>query len=880
MASGAWGGAGRTPSHPSAWSKVYLGWITPTTVSNYVEGRTLKYVEGAEGEVLKLPTTDSKQYFLLENRLATAYDRYLPASGLLIWHIDQTVINQWMVYNRVNNDEHHKGVDLEEASEEQHLDRRVGGNDGDSSDPWRSTTEGFNKDSSPDSSLYDGTITKISVFNISAAGETMTIDIDFGGDSYEVFLDTLSPIMEAAPGEKVTYNITVGTRSALGDTIDLSVTGTHSAWGHLSTTYQTLNLGPKGYALVKLEVTPPPGTPKDIQGQVILRAVSRTVPGVPFSLETFTIVKQLHMLEATPASKTVYVEPGTTKHLDILLSNHGNGRENLTLSLDADRGYWGSITPTEVSVDVGNSINVRVTFDLPQGVQAGEEEPFDLVVFSEVIGGGFEGGETTSLVPTMHIPLQMVVAEVVSLRWGNVQDANVMPGESLHYELTLYNEGNSNSSVLVGSQAPDGWTLDVENGESFILPAFGARTFNATLTAPDDVLAGTDVRLDLSAAVGADFFYTQMRVTVDQMYAVSVDGQEAKFADPGERATFNLTVTNLGNGNDRVTIEVEANGGLWAISTDQNFVDLGTRVDARTAEVHVYVTAPATTEAFEEKTLTVDLLSENGVLTASHEVTLTVNPISDFEVDIEVLSDIIDLTNTAMRKATYLVHVKNTGNQEDLFHIGLIDLPEGWSSTFESRMVSVPANKRKTVQFTIEPPSGDAPVLAGTFGFDVHVASEMGNGVAYRSTLTVTVEANRGHAISSLEPSYQAVSGSKLTFRVLVVNEGNVPETLTLSAVGSFESVAFESQEIALQPFGQGVVNVTVEMSSTKEDTTVDLQVIATTKDLTKQVHTKVPVEVEGRSGVPGPTATAALLALAAVAAVSVASTRRGRRQG
>ncbi|NIP36684.1 MAG: M6 family metalloprotease domain-containing protein, partial [Thermoplasmata archaeon] len=136
MGSGAWGNWGRTPTHPSAWSKLYMGWVDPTVISNYVEGREINYMEGDSPEVIKLPTEKSNEYFLLENRYQTNYDRYLPGSGILIWHIDTDVINQWIYYNRVNNNEARKGVDLEEGSGTQDLDE-WGSNDGDSSDPWK-----------------------------------------------------------------------------------------------------------------------------------------------------------------------------------------------------------------------------------------------------------------------------------------------------------------------------------------------------------------------------------------------------------------------------------------------------------------------------------------------------------------------------------------------------------------------------------------------------------------------------------------------------------------------------------------------------------------------------------------------------------------------
>ncbi|MCK5253387.1 MAG: M6 family metalloprotease domain-containing protein, partial [Thermoplasmata archaeon] len=277
MGSGAWGDWGRTPSHPSAWSKLALGWIDPTVISNYVEGYAVNYMEGDSAEVLKLPTTSSTEYFLLENRYQSGYDRFLPGSGLLIWHIDTEVINQWLYRNRVNNNENRKGVDLEEASGTQDLDKWTG-NDGDSSDPWRNNLVGFTPDSVPNSRLYDSTNTKIKVFNISASMPVMTIDIDFGGDSYQIFMDTISSLQEAAPGQEILYNITVGTRSSIGDIVHLSLRGTHASWGTLDAQYRAITLGAKGSRIVQFRVTPPAGTPKGIEGQIILRASSNSNP--------------------------------------------------------------------------------------------------------------------------------------------------------------------------------------------------------------------------------------------------------------------------------------------------------------------------------------------------------------------------------------------------------------------------------------------------------------------------------------------------------------------------------------------------------------------------------------------------------------------------
>jgi immune inhibitor A len=868
MGSGAWGDYGRTPSHPSAWSKMDLGWVEPTVINNYVEGYRVSNMEGNNPEVIKLPTENNRQYFLLENRYQSGYDRYLPGSGILIWHIDVDVINQYIGWNRVNNNEDRKGIDLEEASGTQDLDTRSS-NDGDSSDPWRNRAVGFTPTSTPNSNLYDGTVTNIKVFNISSALPVMTLDIDFGGDSFKIFMDTISSRREAPPGQQILYNITVGTRSSTGDILYLSLRGTQASWGTLDAQYRTISLGSKGSKLVQIRVTPPAGTPKGTEGQVILHATSQAMSSQVADLETTTIVIQVHALTADPPDMVVHVEPGRSKGVDFKITNSGNGVENITFSLEAERGYWGSVSPSKVSVAVLGESIVRVTFSLPEGVMAHEEEQF-----SEVITSG-EGGMQVTLMPTLTIDIKMIVDEVVSLRWGNVPGESIVPGGTVAYELLLFNEGNSDVEVLLGYQAPTGWVLDFEGGENMTIAAFQVVTINATVTAPDEVEAGSKELIKLTVSRWARYFETDITVTVEQLYHLAAGGDSDIFADPGERTLFTVSVTNLGNGADRVTMGVVGNG--WETDVTPNLIDLGWHDVDRTREVMVHMTPPSDSEAFDENTVTVTFTSSNGEITATHDITLSVNPVTSFRVETEVVADLVDPGDPAKNRATYFVHVDNTGNLEDLFHIGLVDLPDGWTSEFESRMLSVPANKRRMMEFHIMPPSGDSPTHAGTFTFKVHVASELGSSSPIEAVLAVTVATNRGHSIRPLEPSYSAPSGSELTFRVLVVNEGNVAEVVSLSAVGEFESYSFEHLEVSLEPFGQRVVNLTVELASVTEDTTMEVQVVAITTDLSSQASTPVPIEVEGRSGAPGPGAIAALLAMVIIASFSMASARRRR---
>jgi len=110
---------GNTPTHFSAWSKIFNGWITPTIESS--NSATLYESASNEYNIIKIPI-NSTSYYLLENRNNSGYDRGLYSltgqflGGMAIWKIDETKLTQSNIdLNNVNADTNNKGVDLVEA---------------------------------------------------------------------------------------------------------------------------------------------------------------------------------------------------------------------------------------------------------------------------------------------------------------------------------------------------------------------------------------------------------------------------------------------------------------------------------------------------------------------------------------------------------------------------------------------------------------------------------------------------------------------------------------------------------------------------------------------------------------------------------------------
>jgi len=262
MGTGLWNGSGYVPAQLCAWSRYYLGWETPVTLSQDSENIAVDYFlnhQPGAVRVYKVPIS-ATEYFLIENRqqnpdgsldpitnrpsytfklltngqqdyyadnpstpenesllpyfnfmensyLGSEWDFFLPGlggpvpdnaifpvdgSGILIWHIDENVINANFSANfdsnHINSVALHKGIDLEEADGIQHLDTAAN-----SIYKWGSPYDSFREGNNsyfgnqyhngmlslPTSESYYGGIS-LEITDISTSGRQMTFSVSYG----------------------------------------------------------------------------------------------------------------------------------------------------------------------------------------------------------------------------------------------------------------------------------------------------------------------------------------------------------------------------------------------------------------------------------------------------------------------------------------------------------------------------------------------------------------------------------------------------------------------------------------------------------------------------------------------------------------------------
>jgi len=238
MDQGSNNGQGLIPAPPMAWNQEYIGWEEPI---NIIPNETLEINSKPIGNTLRMDI-DNDEYFLVENRTnwfrsivdidsvrreifsrtdtipnvievifdsvdvvrdengvvisVPDYDIALPGSGLLIWHIDESIISDNIQLNSVNNDPKYKGIDLEEAGGAQDIgyvstalfrDPSLG-------EPYDMWYQGnpeyyvvnsnidnnpleFNSMTYPNTNSNSGAVSNITIGNIGYAAETMQISI-------------------------------------------------------------------------------------------------------------------------------------------------------------------------------------------------------------------------------------------------------------------------------------------------------------------------------------------------------------------------------------------------------------------------------------------------------------------------------------------------------------------------------------------------------------------------------------------------------------------------------------------------------------------------------------------------------------------------------
>lgn len=115
MASGGYLNNSYTPCGYSAFERYALGWASPTLLEENDEC-ALEAIN-VSNKAYRINSAVNKEFFILENRQQTGWDRYLPGHGMLIFRVDSTNARVWE-YNVINNNPDHVYYELLRADKQ------------------------------------------------------------------------------------------------------------------------------------------------------------------------------------------------------------------------------------------------------------------------------------------------------------------------------------------------------------------------------------------------------------------------------------------------------------------------------------------------------------------------------------------------------------------------------------------------------------------------------------------------------------------------------------------------------------------------------------------------------------------------------------------
>lgn len=221
----------RTPPTYSIFERNAMGWIDPIVLDKTPRSVELGHIEESN-EGCIIPTSKNSEFFLLENRQQSGWDKYLPGHGMLIWHIDYNS-GIWQ-NNKVNNTASHQYVDIEEAN---------GNPDGSSLSALRNWafpgTSGqytsFTDTTRPGMKTWGGASLDTPITNIAETDGTITFDVCGGVPAID------SPVANQPEATQIGADYFIASWNAVDGAADYLLTVTMP--GEAVTTTDTNNFG-------------------------------------------------------------------------------------------------------------------------------------------------------------------------------------------------------------------------------------------------------------------------------------------------------------------------------------------------------------------------------------------------------------------------------------------------------------------------------------------------------------------------------------------------------------------------------------------------------------------------------------------------------------
>jgi len=229
------------------------------------------------------------------------------------------------------------------------------------------------------------------------------------------------------------------------------------------------------------------------------------------------------------------------------VTNLGNVDDHFTFGIVPSSTIWVTeIIPDHLDLGPGQTGTVIVRNFAAAGLEAGDTVEVNVTVSSTINGTNWDMVFRTTVLSTYEITMEMSYDEV-----------ELLPGDTADFEMILGNLGNTRDNITLSYDAPDNWTVVIDQEVSTLEPnLFATRTASVTVPegAPADHIG--IIYFTATSENGAPEWTRDGYVMVLQAFNISlelINDGDSKVA-AGRPYAAKVVVHNHGNGNDTIEL--------------------------------------------------------------------------------------------------------------------------------------------------------------------------------------------------------------------------------------------------------------------------------------------------------------------------------------
>ncbi|MBJ35433.1 MAG: hypothetical protein CMB62_02300 [Euryarchaeota archaeon] len=673
-------------------------------------------------------------------------------------------------------------------------------------------------------------------------GNTNTTAED--GRTYGVDIVSDAEAKQIIPGGMIIYDISVTNDGDESDSFKLHFEDvSEEGWVSNLSQYEIDNLGPgESFSLV-LAIFSPEDAKEDDWSLTKIHIYSTNREQFGDDLVVNTSVRlPVRDVSLSTSEDSMSGNPGSILTYIVSVTNTGSDPDDIYLGFEICESCnaWVVSLSKYIIEDLndGDSEDVQFIVEIPSSARDTDEAIFSVTAESHDDSSASAELAVTSTVNTVFD--QYVMASVVPIMY---------PGDSNQFNISITNQGNSYESYKFskGSGVPENWKFEdtlIYETES-LEPYGGNEMFVLPFEIPDDENPGyynftIYVKLS-SSGIKVETIDLSVKVEYYADFTIVIDSTQL-VGDPGVTHQLPVTIINSANADEEIDFIVEGLPSTWTycVSFSGNCLNSLNVAKGATSDFILEITT-AENEPANANGVYLSLVgtsSLNNKFEVRQSFKILTNP--TYLLSVTTPSD--TKTGSSGDTIPFQLVIENLGNDVDHVNLPFPQLPSGWIATYTESSFSLQPMESKTVYLNVDVPTN---VFGGNNTITSKVSSDQ-SGETSTLVFTVFVEEKADIDVELKTTAGDVTAGTQGNFKILITNNGNTVETLTLVMEGKRSSwFTLPKETIYLEPgsYEEIMVEVRPPVTQAASDTSATLNVTLSS-DSSKSVKLSLPFSV------------------------------------